>query len=55
MNDIVVFNYMKDDFYELTNCNFNKTFIINDRIIVIITKILFERKHFILITFKLMH
>ena len=54
-NDIVVFNYIKNDLYELTDCNFNKAFIINDRIIAIIMKVLFKRKYFILMTFELMH
>lgn len=54
-NDIVVFNYIINAFYKLTNCNFDKTFIINNRIIVTITKILFKRKHFILIIVKLMY
>ena len=55
INDIVAFDYIKNDLYELTDCNFNKTFIINDRTIAIIMKVLFKRKHFILITFKLMY
>ena len=54
-NDIVAFNYMKNDFYELTNCNSDKIFITNNQIIVIIIKILFKRKYFISMTFELMH
>ena len=55
INNVVVFDYVKDDLYELTNCNSDKTFITNDRTIAITTKILSERKHFTLMTFELMH
>ena len=54
-NNVVVFNYVKNDLYELTDCNFDKAFISINRTIVIITKILFKRKHFIIITFELIY
>ena len=54
-NNVIAFNYIKNNFYELTDCNFNKTFILINRTIVIITNILFKRKHFIFITFKLIY
>ena len=55
MNNIVAFDHMKNNFYKLINCNFDKTFISIDRTIVIIIKVLFKRKHFIFIIFELMH
>ena len=55
INNVVVFDYVKNDLYELINCNFDKIFISINRIIAIIIKVLFERKHFIFIIFELMH
>ena len=46
---------MKNNLYKLIECNFDKAFISINRIIAIITKVLFERKHFIFMTFELMH
>ena len=54
-NNIVAFNYVKNNLYELINYNFDKAFISINQTITIIIKILFERKHFILITFELMY
>ena len=54
-NNIVVLDHIKNNFYELINYNFNKTFISINRIIIIITKILFKRKHFIFIIFELIY
>ena len=54
-NDIIIFDHIKNDSYELIDCNFDKAFVSINRIITIITKILFERKHFIFITFKLIY
>ena len=55
INNVIALNYVKNGFYELIECNFDKTFISIDRTIVIITKILFKRKHFIFMTFELIH
>ena len=46
---------MKNNLYELIDYNFDKAFILINRTIIIITKILFKRKHFIFITFELMY
>ena len=54
-NNVIAFNYIKNNFYELINCNFDKTFISINRTIIIIIKVLFKRKYFTLITFKLMY
>ena len=54
-NNVVAFDHMKNGFYELINYNFDKAFISINQIIVIITKILFERKHLIFIIFELMY
>ena len=55
MNNIVVFNHIKNNLYKLIDYNFDKAFISINRIIVIIIKILSERKHFIFITFELIY
>ena len=55
INNIVAFDYVKNNFYKLIDYNFDKTFISINRIIIIITKVLFKRKYFIFIIFKLMH
>ena len=46
---------MKNNFYELIDCNFDRTFISINRTIVIIIKILSKRKHFIFMIFKLIY
>ena len=46
---------MKNNLYELIECNFDKAFISINRTITIITKILFKRKHFTLMTFELIY
>ena len=55
INNVVVFNYIKNDFYELIDYYFNKAFISINRTIIIIMKVLFKRKHFIFIIFELIH
>ena len=54
-NNIVALDHVKNNLYELIDCNFDKAFVSIDRTIAIITKVLFERKYFTLITFELMH
>ena len=54
-NNIVVLDHIKNGFYELINCNFDKTFISINRTIAIITKVLFKCKHLIFMTFELIY